>query len=108
MAQLIRARLQQSTGELAAKRRALENLSPRRVLERGYSITTIKGKQRPIKDPTEVKTGQIILTRLARGEIRSLVAGRPRRRQPATAPAENQPSLFSDSTDQPGGRDGTE
>ena len=30
--------------ELAAKRRTLTSLSPDRVLERGYSITTIKGR----------------------------------------------------------------
>jgi len=108
MAQLMRSRLQQSAGELAAKKRALENLSPRRVLERGYSITTIKGTKKPIKDPAEVRTGQILLTRLSGGEIRSLVADRASRRQPAAASADNQPSLFGDSTDQPGDRDGTD
>ena len=108
MAQLIRARIQRSAGELAAKRRTLENLSPRRVLERGYSITTVKGGQRPLKDPAEVRTGQILLTRLAGGEIRSLVADRPPRRRPAEAPSENQPSLFGDSTDEPGDRDGND
>ena len=108
MAQLIRARIQRSVGELAAKRRTLENISPRRVLERGYSITTVKGARRPLKDPAEVRTGQILLTRLSRGEIRSLVADRPPRRQPARAFSENQPSLFGDSTDEPGDRDGTE
>jgi len=108
MAQLIRARIQRSAGELAAKRRTLENLSPRRVLERGYSITTVKGGQRPLKDPAEVRTGQILLTRLAGGEIRSLVADRPPRRRPTKAPSENQPSLFGDSTDEPGDRDGND
>ncbi len=108
MAQLIRSRLQQSTGELAAKRRALESLSPKRVLERGYSITTIKGSRKPIKDPAEVRTGQILLTRLAGGEIRSLAADRPSRRQPAKVQAENQPSLFSAATDEPGDRNATD
>jgi exodeoxyribonuclease VII large subunit len=108
MAQLIRAKLQRSTGELAAKRRALDNLSPRRVLERGYSITTIKGTRKPLKDPAEVRTGQILSTRLAGGEIRSLVADGLPRRQPADVPSENQPSLFSDATDRPGDRNGTE
>jgi exodeoxyribonuclease VII large subunit len=108
MAQLIRARIQRSAGELAAKRRTLENLSPRRVLERGYSITTVKGGRRPLKDPAEVRTGQILLTRLAGGEIRSLVTDRPPRRRPAKAPSENQPSLFGDSTDEPGDRDGND
>lgn len=108
MGQLMRSRLQQSASELAAKRRALENLSPRRVLERGYSITTVKGTRKPIKNPAEVRTGQILLTRLAGGEIRSLVADRPPRRPSTTAPADNQPSLFGDPTDEPGDRDGTD
>ena len=108
MAQLIRARIQRSAGELAAKRRTLENLSPRRVLERGYSITTIKGVRKPLKDPAEVRTGQILLTRLSGGEIRSLVADRPPRRRLTRAPSENQPSLFGDSTDESGDRDGTD
>ena len=51
MAQLIRARIQRSAGELAAKRRTLENLSPRRVLERGYSIPP----SREGKDPSRTR-----------------------------------------------------
>jgi exonuclease VII large subunit len=95
-------------GELESKRRTLDSLSPRRVLDRGYSITTVKGKKRPIKDPAEVRTGQILLTRLAGGDLRSLVADRPKR-PPATAPAtERQPSLFSDSTENPGDRNGND
>jgi len=108
MAQLMRARLLQSAGELAAKQRALENLSPRRVLERGYSITTIAGTKKPIRDPAEVRTGQVLLTRLAGGEIQSLAVDRGSRRPPATASADHQPSLFGDLSDQPGDRDGTD
>lgn len=108
MGQLMRSRLNQSAAALAAKRRSLENLSPRRVLDRGYSITTVKDKTTPLKSPSEVRTGQVLLTRLAGGELRSLVADRTPRRQPAKAPSENQPSLFSDSTDKPGDRDGNE
>ena len=108
MGQLMRSRLGRSAGELAAKRRTLENLSPRKVLERGYSITTVKGRTKPLKNPSEVRTGQVLLTRLAGGELRSLVADRTPRRQPTKTPSNDQPSLFSDSTDEPGDRDGTE
>jgi len=109
MGQLMRSRLNRSAAEFAAKRRALENLSPRRVLERGYSITTVKGATTPLKDPAAVRTGQILLTRLAGGELSSIVADRPsRKRRTAEIASDSQPSLFSDLTDEPGDRDGTE
>ena len=109
MGQLMRSRLHRSAGELAVKRRALDNLSPKRVLDRGYSITTVKGATTPLKHPAEVRVGQILLTRLAGGELRSLVADRPQRqRRKAKAPSENQPSLFGDPIDEPGDLDGTE
>jgi exodeoxyribonuclease VII large subunit len=108
MAQLMRSRLHRSAAELAAKRRTLSNLSPTRVLERGYSITTIKGTTRPIKDPAETRTGQILLTRVAGGEISSLVADRPSRQRPLEPRTDNQPSLFSDPNGPPGDRDVTD
>ena len=109
MGQLMRFRLSRSAAELAAKRRALENLSPKRVLERGYSITTVKGATTPLKNPAAVRTGQILLTRLAGGELSSIVADRPsRKRRTAEIASESQPSLFSDLIDEPGERDGTE
>jgi exodeoxyribonuclease VII large subunit len=104
MAQLMRGRLRGLASELAAKRRSLDNLSPRRVLERGYSITTIKGSERPIRDPAETRTGQILRTRLARGELHSLVADRPSARRRTGIPSDHQPSLFDDPNDRPGGR----
>ncbi len=109
MGQLMRSRLHRATAEVAAKQRALDNLSPKRVLERGYSITTVKGRSKPLKDPADTRTGQTLVTRLAGGELRSLVTDRPQsRRRKATAPSENQPSLFGDHIDEPGDRDGTE
>jgi exonuclease VII large subunit len=108
MGQLIRARIDRVSGELASKLRTLENLSPRRVLDRGYSITTVKGSTRPLKVPTEVRTGAVLVTRLAGGELRSLVADRPPRRRPSAAPTDSQPSLFGDPSDEPGERDGNE
>jgi exodeoxyribonuclease VII large subunit len=108
MAQLMRARLDRSSSDLAAKLRTLGNLSPRRVLERGYSITSVKGSTRPLKDPAEVRAGQILLTRLAGGELRSLVADRTRQRRPSSVVGDSQQSLFSDSNHQSGEQDGTE
>jgi exodeoxyribonuclease VII large subunit len=108
MGQLIRARLRRSASELAAKRRALENLNPTRVLERGYSITTVEGSAVPLKDPSGVRAGQLLSTRLAGGDLRSLVAARTERRRSESATSEAQTSLFSDSKDEPGDRDGKE
>jgi exonuclease VII large subunit len=104
MAQLIRARLDRNRAELASKGRTLANLSPRRVLERGYSITMIKGSTRPLKRPDDAQTGAILITRLAGGELRSLVADRPARRRRAGSSRETQPSLFGDASDQSGDR----
>lgn len=108
MGQLMRARLNRSEAALAAKRRTLSSLSPNRVLDRGYSITTVKGSTRPIKDPTQVRPGQVLVSRLAGGEIRSLATDQPTRRRAATKASDRQPSLFDDPTDNAGDRDGTE
>jgi exodeoxyribonuclease VII large subunit len=51
----------------------LNTLSPLSVLERGYSITFASGK--PVRDATAFKKGQEITTRLAKGEIISIVKG---------------------------------
>lgn len=108
MNQLMRAKLTGAKADLAAKVRTLENLSPRRVLERGYSITTVKGTSRPLKDPARVRTGQILVTRLAGGDLRSLAVDRPVRRRTVKVMPEDQPSLFDDSNDQVGDRNGNE
>ena len=63
--------------ELGARERALEALSPRRVLERGYSITAREGTaDTPIKDAAGVAPGERVVTTLARGALYSLVTGR--------------------------------
>jgi exodeoxyribonuclease VII large subunit len=62
---------------LESRERALSALSPRRVLERGYSITTRDGDLRPLRDATVAVPGERLLTTLAAGQIRSLVLGRP-------------------------------
>jgi exodeoxyribonuclease VII large subunit len=51
----------------------LNNASPLAVLERGYSITTVVGKNEPLKDPQDAPSGTLIETRLAKGKLLSRV-----------------------------------
>lgn len=62
--------------ELESLERALGALSPRNVLERGYSITTREGEARPLRDASQVMAGERLVTTLARGQVRSLIIGR--------------------------------
>lgn len=62
--------------ELEARERALDALSPRNVLERGYSITTRGGEATPLRDASEVMAGERLVTTLARGQVRSISIGR--------------------------------
>ncbi|MGD1147561.1 MAG: exodeoxyribonuclease VII large subunit [Thermoanaerobaculaceae bacterium] len=62
--------------ELAGGERALGALSPRRVLERGYSVTTREGDPKPLTDAAGVNAGERIVTTFATGHLRSLVLGR--------------------------------
>jgi exodeoxyribonuclease VII large subunit len=62
--------------ELVSLERALGALSPRNVLDRGYSITTREGEARPLRDASQVMTGERLETTLARGRLRSLTIGR--------------------------------
>ena len=62
--------------QLEALDRALGALSPRNVLERGYSITTREGEAQPLRDASQVMTGERLVTTLARGRVRSLTIGR--------------------------------
>jgi exodeoxyribonuclease VII large subunit len=58
----------------------LEAVSPNRVLQRGYSITTRKQDGAIVRSPNDVKAGERIVTRVAEGEIESRVddANQPR------------------------------
>jgi exodeoxyribonuclease VII large subunit len=51
----------------------LEAVSPNRVLQRGYSITTRKKDGAIVRSPKDVKAGERIVTRVADGEIESRV-----------------------------------
>ncbi len=96
--QLMRARLQRLDSLLKARERELEHLNPRGVLQRGYSMTTVAGTTSPIRDAAELRSGAVLETTFARGQVRSVVggvgavaAGRGTRK---TEPA--QPGLFAD------------
>jgi exodeoxyribonuclease VII large subunit len=74
-AERLRSLLRRRSQELASAERALSTLSPRRVLERGYSITTREGEAAPLRDAVAVAPGERLVTTLARGEVRSLAVG---------------------------------
>jgi exodeoxyribonuclease VII large subunit len=101
LAQLMSARMARIRARVEAGDRALGHLGPTRVLERGYSITFLEGRTTPLKDATRIHGGQSLITRLAHGEVRSLVrrtTTKPRLIDPETA---HQPTLFDDATERP-------
>lgn len=51
----------------------LDALSPYAVLARGYSLTILAENGRVVRDPTHVKVGEQLITRLARGTLTSRV-----------------------------------
>ena len=67
----INTQLSRQRERLAAVAAQLESLSPLSVLRRGYSLTSLD--DRILHDAAAVKAGDIIRTRLARGEITSRV-----------------------------------
>jgi len=77
LTQLMGARIAQLRSRIIAGERALIHLGPTKVLERGYSITSLEGSEKPLRDAARVHGGQTLITRLARGEVRSLVAPQP-------------------------------
>ena len=72
LARAARVRLSQATQKLAEVSARLETLSPLQVLARGYSLThTTDG--RLVRDPRGLRPGDLLVTRVAAGVIRSLV-----------------------------------
>jgi hypothetical protein len=93
--QLMTSRLGRWRARTETGERALNHLGPSRVLERGYSITTIEGSTVPLRDPSSVRSGQLLMSRLALGELRSVA--RATTKKPVAADessADSQPSLF--------------
>lgn len=96
MVSRFRSRLLHSTALLAAQERALNHLSPKKVLQRGYSITTIEGESRPLRSASGLRPGTILRSTLAEGSVRSLVADKIRPRVKAGQNGSEQPNLFDD------------
>ncbi len=96
--QLMAAQTRRLRARLEASHRALGHLGPERVLERGYSITTLEGSTTPIKDAAVIHGGQTLTTRLARGRVRSLVSSTSGDRLVTPKDPTAQPSLFDDPT----------
>jgi exodeoxyribonuclease VII large subunit len=60
-------------GRLSALSGRLESLSPYAVLRRGYSITLREPQGAAVRDAAELRPGDLVRTRLHRGEFRSRV-----------------------------------
>ena len=59
--------------KLAAASDQLHGLSPLHVLGRGYSLTRKRGATELLRDAADVKPGDVLVTRLATGEVESVV-----------------------------------
>ena len=64
----------------------LETLSPLAVLKRGYSISFKEPGSALLRDARKVKPGELVRTRLAKGEFYARVEKLPRRRQTRKKP----------------------
>ena len=73
LAEQARHHFRLAQNNLANLETRLRLLSPEQVLARGYSITTDVTSGKVIRDATEVQQGQMLKTRVARGEIQSRV-----------------------------------
>ena len=69
----LKLRLERERGRLERLQAKLGLLSPYSVLDRGYSLTTAADGS-VVRDAAQVKAGDVISTRLARGSVRSTVA----------------------------------
>lgn len=49
----------------------VKSADPQRILERGFSLTTLNGKA--VKDASQVETGAVVKTRVAKGEFESII-----------------------------------
>ncbi len=100
----MRSALARARTALVSHERSLGHLSPRAVLQRGYSITTLEGSSSPLRDPSGVRAGQRLVTLLAGGVLRSVATGTgetPERRRTPDSPEDVQPTLFRDDGGEP-------
>ena len=68
-------RLDRLADRLQSRAELLKHIGPQAVLARGFSFTT-NAEGKVLKDAAEVKAGEELVTRLAQGEVRSVVKGR--------------------------------
>ena len=68
----LKLQVQRAEMRLETLSEKLKAYSPYGVLERGYSLTTAEGG-RIVRDAADVKRGDVLVTRFARGEARSTV-----------------------------------
>jgi len=68
----VRQRLDQAASNMAAMKKLMSTLGPDSVLARGFSMTT-DSKGRVITDPDQVRTGDLLVTKVAQGSIASVV-----------------------------------
>jgi exodeoxyribonuclease VII large subunit len=80
IAAAMRNQLLQKKVRIERMGQALEMLSPLAILERGYALV-FDGAGQLVKDAEQVKPGEEIRARVARGEIRATVEGRESRRR---------------------------
>jgi exodeoxyribonuclease VII large subunit len=100
LGQLMVARVERLRARVEAGERAVNHLGPTKVLERGYSITSLEGSSAPLRDAARVHGGQTLITRLEHGEIRSLVRNATTGPEVAKVEIAPQPTLF-DTIDNP-------
>jgi exodeoxyribonuclease VII large subunit len=89
----LRNSLRREFSRLEAVTRHLAALNPLAVLERGYSVT-MRSDGRIVRNPTDVKTGDALQTRVARGVIRSVVWDTAPPPKPPPRRDSTEPGLF--------------
>lgn len=100
--QLLGARIHQQTARLERAEGGLDHLNPRRVLQRGYSITTLSGSAAPLRSSREVSPGSVLTTQFGEGSVDSVVPGRATRKRPQEKPSKDrQQGLFDSETNEP-------
>jgi exodeoxyribonuclease VII large subunit len=66
-------RLVRLEDRVKARADLMRNLGPQSILSRGFSFT-MTADGRSLQDATQVQAGDVLVTRLQRGEVRSVVS----------------------------------
>lgn len=67
------ARMEEAAARLSQARTKLELLSPKQVLQRGYSITLSEKDGKAVREAAAVRAGETLRTIVSQGELRSVV-----------------------------------